>query len=232
VSVHQFLARLLRHRDDLSEAVHTDVAAGDAPRKYAVAAGGWTCYATVAAAAQCSGVRDLYGPAVADADARLPTAGQVVRELHRAFWRVVDDAPAAVAARVPLSSRPAWLEFLNLTIELETLLPHVTATPPAGAGPPGQPRADYCLVPPSTIRWRGEREVAPRVYHLLAHVLAVPLADDAIHFDALKKALGNDHLGDKSLRNYISELSAEAAAVSFPWYFTTKGCHLLIDRGG
>jgi hypothetical protein len=148
MSVSQYLARLIHHRDDLAESVEADLAAGPTPDGYAVNA----------AMKRCTGVDSLFGPAVAEADSRLPTAGQAVRELRRAFDRLVGDAGAAVMEREPLAGRPAWLEFQRLAAELQDLLPAIETSPANGAA-----RAGADSDPPSGPKTPTAEQTSPAV---------------------------------------------------------------------
>jgi hypothetical protein len=108
----------------------------------------------------------------------------------------------------------------------------VVETPtPAAAAPPRKPAADYCLIPPRTIRWRGECEVQPRVYTAFARLLETHANCNRMHFDSFKRdVLGNGEMTDKTVQNRVSELTEALTNVSFPWSLRTSDRHVIIDR--
>jgi hypothetical protein len=96
---------------------------------------------------------------------------------------------------------------------------------------PPLPTRDFCLQPPNRICWQGSIEVEPRLYRLFELILDTSRNTESVHFDAIKHFIGNINAKDKTVQNYISDLSCELERIRFPWSISCKALHLMIDRG-
>jgi hypothetical protein len=95
---------------------------------------------------------------------------------------------------------------------------------------PTVPTADYCLIPPQTVRWKDESvELQPRLWRLLGFLLrqegrAVKIEDaeaEVAGIDVLNGTL-REAKKRKWPGNDLSTLNAKLEAVKFPWSFHVR----------
>jgi hypothetical protein len=86
---------------------------------------------------------------------------------------------------------------------------------------PAVPTADYCLLPPNTLRWIGETELQPRLYALLDWLLKAKRWP--VSFDSVEHIVGDN---SKRVSTEISRLNTALEKVIFPTEFGTKMCHI------
>jgi hypothetical protein len=89
---------------------------------------------------------------------------------------------------------------------------------------PASPTAEYCLIPPNTVRWQGTTEVQSRLFHLLGVLLNQQKWP--VPFGGIEDAI--DGTG-KKLSNAISALNNALSKINFPWTFRTKSAHVTKD---
>jgi hypothetical protein len=142
---------------------------------------------------------------------------------------------ARLATVVPLlqwmlpKSRPSY----DLASEIEwEAIQAAQPQPPAAEGiRPPMPTHAYCLVPPSQIRWLGEKRVQPRLWHLLGLVL--DRGDSSIPFEEITEVV---HQGkaviDKTICNEIYELNKHLLDIRFPWGVKAQDAHLVRKKEG
>jgi hypothetical protein len=121
MAIKRYVARLLRHSEELKEAVNAGLAAPAEERGTAVNA----------AIGGCRDVDKLYGAAFVEAENRGPTTASMVRQLRRLFDHLGDAAGQAVIHGESLSDQPAFLLFNSLADELLGVL---EVSPAGGAG--------------------------------------------------------------------------------------------------
>jgi hypothetical protein len=94
--------------------------------------------------------------------------------------------------------------------------------PPPRFDRPDQPTAKYCAPERYVIRWEGQIEVRPALWHLFVAVLASP--GHVVSFDELLKTVYKARGGksEASLRNDVSELNGRLSQVKFPWTLGAK----------
>jgi hypothetical protein len=133
---------------------------------------------------------------------------ELLAELRRLFPEQSDQWFDGLGAEAPAAQAPA-----------------APPVPPAAAEErPESPTAEYCLIPPNTVRWQGTTEVQPRLYHLLEALLHQ--ATWPVPFDAVEDILDGTF---KKVSNHISALSNALSKINFPWTFHTKSAHVTKD---
>lgn len=107
---------------------------------------------------------------------------------------------------------------------------------PAKAGRPAKPTRAYCLVSPSSIRWKGTVPVQPRHWHLLGCMLDSVRrsrrngGDSAVPFiEIISQVFGNKPVGRRRISGVVSELNGHLHAIRFPSVLYTKDAKVFFD---
>jgi hypothetical protein len=95
---------------------------------------------------------------------------------------------------------------------------------------PAPPTRDFCLVPPRTLRWEGEVEVEPRLWHLLGLILEYQ--GKPVPFDVVDDRVrhGKD-ASDRCIMNDVSSLSGPLLDIHFPWELRTENRFIVVRPG-
>jgi hypothetical protein len=141
---------------------------------------------------------------------------------ERHFW-------ANVASIISETARTWASEIDRAAIALGNP-PKDCAKPVGACVVPATPTAEYCLIPPASIRWNRIKDVAPRVFALAEFILKLPTIKSHVRIYEVKSVLGNDEMSDKTVQNLLSELGKAFTLIEFPWNLSTKCGYLVIDR--
>jgi hypothetical protein len=144
--------------------------------------------------------------------------GQRLTLPRRASMSDTEAASRLVGEKPPLVNAVSVVN--GLTVKAQRLPSQTDRLEPDAR--PATPTVGYCLRPPNLVRWDGETELPPRLYHLLQRLLEQ--SKWPVPFDVAEDIL-NDIDNAKKVGNAISLLNSRLEPIHFPWEFGTKSCN-------
>jgi len=105
--------------------------------------------------------------------------------------------------------------------------PAPTPLPPPDEKKPSTPSAQYCLLPPQTVRWEGQTEIEPLLWHLLEFMLK--WKSWPIEVGCAEEVWGGKEVKSKTIANTISRLNAALEPIAFPWTFRVRSGYIMKD---